>query len=568
VGEVTSPTSPTSPTSRPVDAICDAFVEEYAALDPVTATESGIAGHEHELTDLSPDGFAAREDLIRRTLTAASAARPADDREQAAKDAFVERLSVTLERLEAGVPQSEVSVIVSGLHDTRSVFDLMDTGTDEGWHAVEARLAAVPATLAGYRRTLRESAAAGLVSARRQYSEVAAQLRQWTGRATTPSVFTTLVSRAPDHLRGGLERRAAEATAAFVDAERFLLEDLLPRGREEDAVGRERYELASRFFLGAVVDLEETYAWAWEELRRIEDEMATIAARYAPGGGVAEAAAVLDEDPARSIHGAEAFRDWMQELADRAVADLAGTHFDIPEPVRRIECCLAPTQDGGIYYTGPSEDFTRPGRMWWSVPEGVTRFSPWREVTTVFHEGVPGHHLQIGQTAFRSGQLNRWQRQLCWVSGSGEGWALYAERLMDELGYLHDPADRLGMLDAQGLRAARVIVDIGLHLGLPVPPDNPFGFHPGARWTAPLVHEFMRAHCRLDEANLRFEVNRYLGWPGQAPSYKIGERLWLQARADAQARQGADFDLRTFHRRALDLGSVGLDPLIRSLAAM
>jgi uncharacterized protein (DUF885 family) len=268
------------------------------------------------------------------------------------------------------------------------------------------------------------------------------------------------------------------------------------------------------------------------------------------------------------VHGKEAFRDWMQQLADRTVDELADVHFDIPEPIRRIECCLAPTNDGGIYYTGPSEDFTRPGRMWWSVPDGITTFSPWREVTTVYHEGVPGHHLQVAQTAYRQESLNRWQRLLCWVSGHGEGWALYAERLMDELGYLADPADRLGMLDGQSFRAARVIVDIGMHLELEIPRDNPFGFHPGERWTPALGLEFMRQHCRMEDAFIVFEVNRYLGWPGQAPSYKVGERIWLDARADAQARQGADFDLKAFHRAALDLGSLGLDPLRAALGRL
>jgi uncharacterized protein (DUF885 family) len=206
--------------------------------------------------------------------------------------------------------------------------------------------------------------------------------------------------------------------------------------------------------------------------------------------------------------------------------------------------------------------------MWWSVPAGVTRFSPWREVTTVYHEGVPGHHLQVAQTVFRRDVLNRWQRLMCWVSGSGEGWALYAERLMDELGMLTDPADRLGMLDGQAMRAARVVVDIGMHLELEIPRDNPFGFRPGERWTAEHGFEFMRAHSRVDDATLRFEVNRYLGWPGQAPSYKVGERLWLQARDEVRRRHGAAFDLKAFHRAALDLGSVGLDPLMASLARL
>jgi uncharacterized protein (DUF885 family) len=137
---------------------------------------------------------------------------------------------------------------------------------------------------------------------------------------------------------------------------------------------------------------------------------------------------------------------------------------------------------------------------------------------------------------------------------------------MDDLGYLSDPGDKLGMLDGQAFRAARVVVDIGMHLELPVPEDNPFGFHPGEKFTPELGWEFMRAHCRVPDANLRFELNRYLGWPGQAPSYKVGERIWLQARDDAKARQGDAFDLKSFHRTALDLGSLGLDPFKEALA--
>jgi uncharacterized protein (DUF885 family) len=206
--------------------------------------------------------------------------------------------------------------------------------------------------------------------------------------------------------------------------------------------------------------------------------------------------------------------------------------------------------------------------MWWAVPAGVDSFSTWKEVTTVFHEGVPGHHLQIAQTAARSDVLNRWRRLVCWCAGHGEGWALYGERLMDELGYLDDPGEKLGMLDAQSFRAARVVVDIGMHLELTVPRDNPFDFHPGETWTPELGWEFMRAHCSMHDKNLRYELKRYLGWPGQASSYKVGERFWLRARADAQARKGAEFDLKAFHRAALDLGSLGLDPLRAALARL
>lgn len=562
-------TDTNTPPARPVDAIAEAYVEDYCALDPLAATGMGVPGHEDRLTDLSPDGFAARAELTRRALSAAGAATPTDEREQVARDAFLERLGLQAEMDDARLPAAELSVIVSGIHELRMAFDLMSTEGEQAWSDIDARLAAVPEALDGYRATLLQEAERGNVAARRQIEEVAKQVRSWTHGAEG-GVFGSLVagSTVDGALRGRLDRHADRATEAFDGFAGFLTAELAPRGREVEAVGRDRYALGSRYFLGATVDLEETYAWGWEELHRIETEMARVAGQIAPGGTLDEAIAVLDADPARTIVGKDAFRQWMQQLADRTVGELADTHFDIPDPVRRIECCLAPTNDGGIYYTGPSEDFTRPGRMWWAVPEGIDAFSTWREVTTVFHEGVPGHHLQIGQTAYRTGSLNRWQRLMCWVSGHGEGWALYAERLMEELGYLEDPGDRLGMLDGQAMRAARVVVDIGMHLQLEIPRDNPFGFHPGERWTPALGLEFMRQHCRMEDPVIVFEVNRYLGWPGQAPSYKVGERIWLQARADAQARLGDRFDLKAFHRSALDLGSIGLDPLQAALARL
>jgi uncharacterized protein (DUF885 family) len=553
-----------------IDDLANRYVTQWAPLNPTGATYVGISGHDDQLDDLSPDGYAARADLVRRTLAELDSTEPDTEAERTAREAMRERLGLELARHEAGETSSELNVIASGLHDVRQVFDLMPTEGEPAVRNIAARLDKVAGALDDYRRTLREAAAAGRVSSRAQIIEVAKQCAVWTDPAGD-NFFHTLAGRltADDALAADLRRGAAAATAATAQFGQFLREELAPLGRDKQAAGRERYQLASQYFLGARVDLDEAYAWGFHELARLEDEMRRVAAVIAgSGAGVEQAVAVLDADPARTVQGKEAFRDWMQALADKAISDLHGTHFDIPEQVRRIECHLAPTSDGSIYYTGPSEDFSRPGRMWWAVPQGITEFSTWREVTTVYHEGVPGHHLQVAQTAVRAELLNRWQRLLCWCSGHGEGWALYSERLMDELGYLEDPGDRLGMLDAQAFRAARVIVDIGMHLELEIPKDNPFGFHPGERWTPELGWEFMRAHCRVPDENLRFELNRYLGWPGQAPSYKLGERIWLQAREDARRRKGAAFDLKEFHRDALNLGSLGLDPLKAALARL
>ena len=556
-------------TTRTIDALCDQFVEDYAALDPIAATAIGVAGHDDRLSDLSPAGHDARIALVRSAVEAVEAATPLDDREAAARDAFLERNRLELELEAAGLSRSRMSVLWSGLHEIREVFDLMPTEGEKAIANIGARLAAVPAALEGLRVTLSDEARKGNVAASRQYAEVAEQVRRWTGQTGEGGdFFAGLVERLQTDDDTDLLAHAGSASRAFAGFGLFLSDELEPQGRAKEAVGREHYALASRYFLGAEVDLDETYAWGWTELKRLADLMDATAEAILPGSSVDEAVAHLEADPDRVVHGREEFRDWMQDLADRTITDLADTHFDIPEPIRRIECMLAPTNDGGVYYTGPSEDFSRPGRMWWSVPDGIKSFHPWREVTTVFHEGVPGHHLQVAQTAYRKESLNRWQRLMCWCSGHGEGWALYAERLMDELGHLDDPADKLGMLDGQSMRAARVIVDIGMHLELEIPEDNPFGFHPGETWSPELGLEFMRQHCRMDDEVIQFEVKRYLGLPGQAPSYKVGERIWLESRAEVQQRHGDDFDLTAFHRAALDLGSLGLDPLKAALARL
>jgi uncharacterized protein (DUF885 family) len=360
----------------------------------------------------------------------------------------------------------------------------------------------------------------------------------------------------------GAVRAASAALAEFAE---FLTGTLAARAPERDALGADRYRLGVRDFLGTELDLAETYAWGWEELARIEAEMAVAAAEIAPGEPLPAVLAALDADPAYRVVGAEAFRGWIQELADRAIADLDGAHFDIPEPLRRIECRIPPVESG-IYYLAPAEDLSRPGTVWWTVGDPSAEIVTWTVPTTMFHEGVPGHHLQLGVTALNP-RLNRFQRLSSERHpGHGEGWGLYAERLMDELGHYRDPAHRLGMLaGGQRFRAARVVLDIGLHLELPIPAGA--GFHEGERWTPELGLEFLRSRKGPDtDAAVAFEIDRYLGRPGQAIAYKLGEKVWLEAREAARRRAGSAFDLKEFHRRALDLGPMGLDRLRAELA--
>jgi len=550
-----------------IDELADRYVDAACALDPNQATYIGVAGYDDQLTDYGPEARAARAELARQVLSDLGDAPIETDNDRVCVTAMRERLGLELELHDAGELDGDLNVIESPVQSTRQVFDLMPTEGEDAWRTIATRMSAVPAALAAYRRSLVQARDGGRVAARRQVLACAGQCTQWTS-GEDGGFFGHLVagSGMQGEIRTDLETAARAASQAYAELGTFLRDELAPHAPEHDGVGRERYALWSRYFLGAEIDLDETYAWGLEELARIEQEMAAVADQVVPGGSVADAQAVLEADPARKLAGPDALQAWMQQISDRVVSELADVHFDIPQEIRNLECRIAPTKDGGIYYTGPSEDFSRPGRMWWSVPVGVTEFSTWREVTTVFHEGVPGHHLQVAQTTYRSDVLNRWQRLMCWVSGHGEGWALYAERLMADLGYLDDHGDRLGMLDAQAFRAARVVIDIGMHLGLEIPAGT--GFHDGETWDPELGLEFLRAHNSMADEFLRFELDRYLGWPGQAPSYKVGERIWLQARDEVRARQGDQFDLKAFHRRALDLGGLGLDPLRAELARL
>ncbi|MGC5629593.1 DUF885 domain-containing protein [Georgenia sp. Z1344] len=562
----TTTPEPAPRTATAIDELAERHLAAAAALDPTEATDMGLPGHEHEWPDLSPAGVAARADQRRGTLAELAGIEPADDVDAVTADVLRERLGAEIALHEAGEDLAPINNLSSPIQFLRDTFDLMATETAEHWSWISERLRTLPDALAGYTESLRAQAARGRYPSKRQVRIGVEQARELAGE---DSFFTSFAAGArvdgaepSAELAADLTRGAEAARAAYGALAEVIGTELAPHAEAGDAVGAERYALHSRYFLGADVDLEETYTWGLEEVARLTAEQEAVAAElYGPRTTVAEAMARLDADPARKLHGTDALQAWMQETSDRAVAELAESSFDIPGPVRRLECRIAPTQTGGIYYTAPSMDFSRPGRMWWSVPKGVTEFGTWRELTTVYHEGVPGHHLQTGQTAYRSSLLNTYRRVGVWVSGHGEGWALYAERLMEQLGYLDDPGDRMGMLDGQRMRAARVVLDIGVHLGLPRPAD--LGTGP---WDAEVAWPYLQENANSDDAFLAFELDRYMTWPGQAPSYKVGQRIWEQIRDETAEREGADFDLRRFHRRALDVGSVGLDTLRRALA--
>lgn len=547
-----------------VDEVAEDYARSLVDLFPTLSVTAGLDGDRTRVDSQSREAADQLDELNARTLReldkAEQEAQNLDEVDAVTLDAMRERLGCERELHAAGLTSGELNVIASAPQDVQMLFDLVPTDTEDDWKDNAIRLSQVPRALTEYRHALSQAAHDGRPPALRQVKRVVEQCRD---HAKAGGSFDRFAQQAADTASEALSaevRTAADgAREAYDSLADFLGDIIAPLATETDACGRDDYALFSRQFLGAGVDLDETYAWGLEQLTAIDAEQRRVANELYPGSTVAECFDKLNADPQRQVHGLDALRAWMQDKADRAIEELAGVHFDIPEPVKTIESMVLPDGTGGIYYTGPTDDFSRPGRMWWSVPAGVETFNTWQELTTVYHEGVPGHHLQVGGATHMADSLNTWRRQLCWVSGHGEGWALYSEALMAELGFLDDLGDYMGMLDSQRLRAARVCLDIGVHLGLPAPES--IG---GGTWDADKAWTFLTDNVAMERSFLAFELDRYLGWPGQAPSYKIGQRLWEQTR-DAAKASDPNFTLKDFHTKALAIGSVGLDTLKRAL---
>ena len=550
--------------------VADGFVDALVNHDPISATFIGVAGHDDRMTDYSPDSAEEMARIERRTLATIRAVSPQNERERLCRDTVIDEMECGLALHDEGEHFRGLNILHSPVQSIRMVFDMMPRATVDHWANIARRMEQVPDTVKSYRETLQTGVSRGLTASKRQTAGCADQAHIWSGETGGNSFFGGIADEFGKSgldsasLKSDLESAAHSANEAYADLARYLRDDYMKSAVDKDGVGHDRYALHARSYNGAELDLEETYRWGWEQLAWVRSEMQKAAAAIDPGASIDEAIELLDSDPSRSIEGEEEFRQWMQDLQDRTISELDGTHFDLAEPVKRIEALIAPP--GGalaMYYTGPSEDFSRPGRTWYPTG-GKNRFPLWREVSIAYHEGVPGHHFQIATTKSLSDELSRYQRLIAGTSGYVEGWALYAERLMGELGYLDNPDYYMGMLDAQALRSVRVIIDIGMHLGLSIPSDSEF--HPGESWSPDLGNEMMNDYVHFPKEFTDSEIDRYLGLPGQAISYKVGERVWLEARRSATETQGPAFNLKEWHNKALRLGPMGLDQMQREMA--
>ncbi|MEU6307489.1 DUF885 domain-containing protein [Streptomyces chartreusis] len=551
--------------------VADAYVDELIALDPVTGTYLGVKESSGKLPDLSPAGQEALAQLGRDTLARLDEAerRPGADSDIERRCARLlrERLTAELAVHDAEEGLRAVGNMATPAHSVREIFTVTPNETDEDWAAIAERLRAVPTAYAGYREALELGLERKLYAAPRPTATFVEQLTEWSDTGEGRGWFEDFASAGPEALRSELDEAARTATAAVVELRDWMRDVYTPAIEgAANTVGRERYARFARYFNGIDLDLDEAYAYGWAEYHRLLGEMKKEAEKVLPGAATPCVALAHLDEHGKHIEGVDEVRDWLQGLMDEAIEKLDGTHFELAEPVRKVESCIAPPGGAAApYYTAPSEDFSRPGRTWLPTM-GQTRFPVYDLVSTWYHEGVPGHHLQLAQWTYVAGNLSRYQATIGGVSANAEGWALYAERLMDELGFLTDPEHRLGYLDAQMMRAARVIVDIGMHLELEIPADSPF--HPGERWTPELAQEFFGSHSSRPADFVESELTRYLTIPGQAIGYKLGERAWLLGREKARERHGDAFDLKAWHMAALSQGSLGLDDLVDELSAL
>jgi uncharacterized protein (DUF885 family) len=553
---------------HPVFALSSRYVDDVAALHPVRATYLGIPGSDHLWGDLGMDGVAADEELLRRTQAELEALPPTDGDHWAevARRVLAEQLTDALGSIAAGDHFLDINHLASTVPGMRSLVELQGFATPEQAGDLLTRIETIGEALDGWWARIDEGRRGGHLVARRQVEALAEQLRKGVEPTGAYQQKIDEVAAAHPDLAARCDAARTAVTAACIGTARRLEDIYLPDAPLADGVGIERYRRNARRFLGTDLDLEATYAWGWERIAVLRERAHAVARRI---DATTDLDGVLDRlrtDPAFAAPSQDAFREAMQERQEIALAKLTDVHFEVPEQIRTVTVnTVAPGAPLAAWYHGPSEDFSREGTIWWSLGDAV-QVPLFDQVSTAYHEGFPGHHLQFGIQVGLSERLSRAHRLLAWRPGYGEGWALYAEQLMDELGELERPEYELGYLGTSLMRAVRVVVDLGLHLGLPIPADAPL--HPGEAWTYERAVEALTGLAFLDEATARSEVTRYLGWPAQAISYAVGQRAIVELREERRAREGGSFDLRRFHADVLGSGCVGLDHLAELVRAV
>ena len=544
----------------PVNELADRFWEAVLELDPTLASFYGDERYADRLEDPGPDGRAASRALLMRTAAEARAIAPdgLPTEDRITRDMLIVIAELGIEQDDQALHQLRVVDQMRGPQQLLpDLTQIQPADTPERLDAFIARLHAYPAFMAANAEILRNGMASGLTAPRIVAERTIAQIERMLAvpieSAIVPSMVRVNDEAQRERVRMIVRDVVYPADAAFLEA---LGGDYLAATREDPGIwsapnGEQLYRTAIRAWTSLDLDPDEVHRIGLDELETIEVERRAISRDAGHGDATAAYRAALDADPANNPPTKAA-------LVERAVDDIGRAMAAAPRFFRvlpRAACDVRLVEEYKekdapfAYYYPPAPDGSRPGIYFangYDLPS--RKYS--KLATTTYHEAAPGHHFQISLEMENLG-LNTFRRLGARAVGGAyvEGWGLYSERLADEMGLYRDGAERFGMLDAQAWRAARLVVDTGLH---------------ALRWPRQRSIDFLRS-AGLSETDAVIETDRYIAWPGQALTYKIGQREIERLRAQLAARDGSAFDLRAFHDAVLGHGSLPLATLTREL---
>jgi uncharacterized protein (DUF885 family) len=550
----------TLPDPASVDALAERFWESILALNPTTATVYGDERYADRLEDPGPDGRQAMRSLMERTVAEASSV-PTDglpteqritlDMLRVVGELHIEEDDQRLDQLrvvdQMGGPQQLLPQLTQ----------FQPADTPERLEAFIARLHAYPAYMAANEEILREGLASGLTAPRivaeRTIGQIERMLAVPLESAIVPSMVKVATEADRERIREIVRDVVHPADRAFLET---LRGDYLAGTREDPGLwsapdGEALYRTAIRSWTTLDLDPEDVHRIGLDEIESVEAERRVIARAAGFGDDTTAYRAALDADPANTPTTKDELVVRAMEDIDRAMA-AAPRYFGV---LPRAACEVRPVEEYKerdapfAYYFPPAPDGSRPG-IYYANGYDLPSRKYTKLATTTYHEAAPGHHFQIA-LEMENPSLNSFRRLGARSVGGAyvEGWGLYSERLADEMGLFRDDSERFGMLDAQAWRAARLVVDTGLH---------------ALRWPRQRSIDFLM-QAGLSETDAVIETDRYIGWPGQALTYKIGQREIQRLRAELAARDGSAFDVKAFHDAVLGHGSLPLATLSREL---
>ena len=553
-------------TSDALRSLADRFWEGYLAAYPTWATVIGDRRFDDRLEDASPDAIAGRIRWLDGVADAGESLDPDSltPIERVTRQMLVDEARGQADSLRTGIHEWTVDPL-SG--PTVSLLDLVDyqvIRTPEDGRALVSRWRDVGRYLDQERAGLREAAADGRVAVEtpvRRQLEVLANLErepaeQWKLASPAGAAHEDWPGAELSRFRSDLLEAVSEvAVPAFRRYRETLERDIAPLARPADRPGlvhlpggAEAYRTLIRVHTTLDLSPEELHATGLAEIERIDAEFVELGRKVLGTPNLESTLATLRDDPRFRFETAEEVFDVAKRSLARATAVIGDWFGRVPAAA----CVVVPIPSHSevhqtiAYYSWPAMDGSRPGRYYINLYAPETR-PRYEAEALAFHEAVPGHHLQIAVAQELPG-LPAFQRMLGSTSFS-EGWALYTERLSDEMGLYSSDMDRFGILSFDAWRAGRLVVDTGMHaLG----------------WTRREAIDFLKRHSALGENNIANEVDRYIVWPGQALAYKVGQLEIARLRRLAEGHLGPRFDIKAFHDTVLGSGAVSL-PVLRGL---